>query len=127
MNIQGILNKILKHHPICDQKTKDDFYTVQDSYGGIQRVNQTEDPLCYVKGDTCDKNSPKCIMADSCRILFQREQFLVLPEENIRLSRIANRYEEIGDEEQQHVEEEMEEELNLAALPPRLLGVSLSG
>ena len=24
MNIQGILNKILKHHPICDQKTKDD-------------------------------------------------------------------------------------------------------
>jgi hypothetical protein len=70
-------------------------------------------------------------MAVSRGILFQREQFLVPPEENIRLSCIANGYEETGDEEQQHVEEEMEEEieeeLNLAALPPRLPGVSLSG
>ncbi|CAB3997741.1 Neural cell adhesion molecule 1, partial [Paramuricea clavata] len=64
-------------------------------------------------------------------ILFEREQFLVPPEENIRLSRIPNGYEETGDEEQQHVkEEEMEEEmevLNLAALPPRFPGFSLSG
>jgi hypothetical protein len=73
----------------------------------IRWLNQTEDTLCYVKGDTCDKNSPKCIMAVSRGILFQREQFLVLPEENIRLSCIANGYEETGDEEQQHVEEEI--------------------
>ena len=61
-------------------------------------------------------------MADSREILpFQREQFLVPPEENIQLSRIANGYEETGDEEQQHVEEEMEEEmeevLNLPHFP----------
>jgi hypothetical protein len=62
-------------------------------------------------------------MADSRGILFQREQFLVPPEENIRLSRIANGYEETGDEEQQHVEEGMEED----ALPPRLPDVSPSG
>jgi Lon protease-like protein len=59
--------------------------------------------------------------------LFEREQFLVPPEENIRLSRIANGYEETGDEEQQHVEEEMEEEmeevLNLAArTSPKIAG-----
>jgi hypothetical protein len=64
----------------------------------IRWLKQTQDPLCYVKGDTYDKNSPKCIMADSREILFQREQFLVPPEENIRLSRIANGYEETGDE-----------------------------
>ncbi|CAB4023308.1 Hypothetical predicted protein, partial [Paramuricea clavata] len=62
---------------------------------------KTEDRHCYVKG-ICDKNSPKCIMADSRRILFQREQFLVPLEENIQLSRISNGYiyEETGDEEQ---------------------------
>ncbi|CAB4037409.1 Hypothetical predicted protein [Paramuricea clavata] len=67
----------------------------------------------------------------SRRILFEREQFLVPPEENKRLLRIANGYEKTGDEEQQHVEEEeieeeMEEVLNLVALPARLPGVSLS-
>jgi hypothetical protein len=60
-------------------------------------------------------------MADSREILpFQREQFLVPLEENIQLSRIANGYEETGDEEQQHVEEmeeEMEEVLNLPHFP----------
>ena len=60
-------------------------------------------------------------MADSREILqFQREQFLVPPEENIQLSRIANGYEETGDEKQQHVEEmeeEMEEVLNLPHFP----------
>jgi hypothetical protein len=66
-------------------------------------------------------------MADSRRILFERKQFLVPAEENIRLSRIANGYEETGYEEQLHVEEEMEEEmekvLNLATLSPRLPGL----
>lgn len=94
----------------------------------IRWLNQTEDPLCYAKGDTCNKNSPKCIMTDSRGILFEGDQFLVPPEENIRLSRIANGDEEAGDQEQQHVEEEeMEEVLYPVALPPRLPGVSLSG
>ena len=51
----------------------------------IRWLNQTDDPLCYVKGDTCNKNSPKCIMTDSRKILFEGDQFLVPPEENIRL------------------------------------------
>jgi hypothetical protein len=57
----------------------------------IQWLNLTDYALCYVRGDTCNNNSPKCIMTESHGILFEDDQFQVPAEEDIRLRFFGNK------------------------------------
>ena len=56
----------------------------------IQWLTETDDPLCHVKGDVSCTNSPKCIISGSNGILYENDRFHVPPDEDIRLSCIAN-------------------------------------
>ena len=64
-------------------------------------LNQTEDTLTYTSGDVCDQNSPKCILARVLDFTCEKSGNVltvnVSPEEDIRLSRIANG--NVGEEE----------------------------
>ena len=97
----------------------------------IQWLNQTEDPLCYVKGDVSCTNSPKCIISGSNGILYEDDRFHVPPDKDIRLSRIANGDKEAENNEQEYVDEIVEEPhpdlVDEELLPPRSAGVSHSG
>ena len=97
----------------------------------IQWLNPTDDPLCYIKGDICDTNSPKCIKSGSRGILHEKDRFHVSLEEDIRLSRVANGDKENESNEQDHIEEIEEEPhpglVNEELLPPRMAGISNSG
>ena len=56
----------------------------------IQWLNQTDNPLCYVKGDIFYTNSLKCIISGCNGILYEDDRFHVPQDEDIRLSRIAS-------------------------------------
>ncbi|EDO46508.1 predicted protein [Nematostella vectensis] len=96
----------------------------------LRWLNQTDDPLTYVYGDTSFDNSPNCILSEVRGVIHGGEDVQVPPEEDVRLSRLAN-----GDSESDR-EDECEEELpgepNLPSvaeqsLPQKLPGVSQSG
>ena len=99
----------------------------------LQWLNQTSDPLTYTPGDTCNRNSPKCILT---RVVGYTEDanITLSSEEDTRLCRLANgdlSYDEdVEDTEDAEVfvdtaaePTEYEREVSLLRLP----GVSLSG
>ena len=103
----------------------------------LRWLNQTEDILTYTSGDVCDQNSPKCILASVLDFTCEKSGNVltvnVSPEEDIRLSRIANG--DVGEGEDDSENENKAEmpnhddhhEVTGQSLPPRLEGVSLSG
>ena len=86
---------------------------------------------CYIKGDICDTNSPKCIISGSRGILHEKNRFHVSLDEDIRLSRIANGDKENKNNEQDHIEEIEKKPhpglVNKELRAPRMAEISYSG
>ena len=100
----------------------------------LQWLNQTSDPLTYTPGDTCNSNSPKCILTRVVGYTEEGANITLSSEEDTRLCRLANDDlsfdEDVEDTEDAEVfvdtaAEPIEDEREVLLL--RLPGVSLSG
>ena len=56
----------------------------------LQWLNQTSDPLTYTPGDTCNRNSPKCILTRVVGYTEEDANITLSSEEDTRLCRLAN-------------------------------------
>ena len=56
----------------------------------LQWLNQTSDPLTYIPGDTCNRNSPKCILTQVVGYTGEGANITLSSEEDTRLCRLAN-------------------------------------
>ena len=56
----------------------------------FQWLNQTSDPLTYIPGDTCNRNSPKCILTQVVGYTGEGANITLSSEEDTRLCRLAN-------------------------------------
>ena len=97
----------------------------------LQWLNQTSDPLTYTPGDTCNRNSPKCILTRVVGYTGEGANITLSSEEDTRLCRLANG--DLSDDEDVEDTEDPEVFIDTAAEDerevslPRLPGVSISG
>ena len=100
----------------------------------LQWLNQTSDPRTHTLGDTCNRNSPKCILTQVVGYTGESANITLSSEEDTRLCRLANG--DLNDDEDIEDTEDAEVFVDTAAEPtederevslPTLPGVSLSG
>ena len=56
----------------------------------LQSLNKTSDPLTYTQGDTCNRNSPKCILTQVVGYTGEGANITLSSEEDTRLCTLAN-------------------------------------
>ena len=81
----------------------------------LQWLNQTSDPLTYIPGDTCNRNSPKCILTQVVGYTGEGANVTLSSEEDTRLCRLANR--NLSDDEDVEHTEDAEVFVDTAAEP----------
>ena len=81
----------------------------------LQWLNQTSDPLTYTPGDSCNRNSPKCILTEVVGYTGEGANITLSSEEDTRLCRLANG--DLSDDEDVEDTEDAEVFVDTAAEP----------